>query len=301
MLGFRPGPLASSLVALPWRCGSRNDGPEHRRSAPLDADSEFEAPIFADGFESGDTSGWDSVVDGIWRPQPGPLAVAAQRDLDTSYDVQMYDIDLFEAPGPTIAALRAAGRAVVCYFSAGSWEEWRPTPATICRSCSATSSTAGRGSAGSTSVSSTCSARSSPPAWTWRPPGLHRRRSRQRRRLPERQRLPPHRRRSARLQSLAGDGGPRARPLGRAQERPRPDSRPGRRLRLGARRAVLAVQRVRGARALRERRQGGLRGRIHRRSGGVLPAAQCPGLLLAEEGADLGAWRIDCHDIAAAW
>jgi hypothetical protein len=38
----------------------------------------------------------------------------------------MYDIDLFDAPQATIDALHAAGRRVICYFSAGSWEEWRP-------------------------------------------------------------------------------------------------------------------------------------------------------------------------------
>ena len=46
-------------------------------------------------------------------------------DIDTSYDVDVYDIDLFEVPAEQIAALQAEGRAVICYFSAGSWEEWR--------------------------------------------------------------------------------------------------------------------------------------------------------------------------------
>lgn len=38
----------------------------------------------------------------------------------------MYDIDLFEAPQRVIDQLHEAGRIVICYFSAGSWEEWRP-------------------------------------------------------------------------------------------------------------------------------------------------------------------------------
>lgn len=37
----------------------------------------------------------------------------------------MYDIDLFETSQTTIDALHQAGRIVICYFSAGSWEEWR--------------------------------------------------------------------------------------------------------------------------------------------------------------------------------
>jgi hypothetical protein len=46
-------------------------------------------------------------------------------DIDTSVEVEMYDIDLFEAPQSVIDELHADGRYVICYFSAGSWEEWR--------------------------------------------------------------------------------------------------------------------------------------------------------------------------------
>lgn len=38
----------------------------------------------------------------------------------------VYDIDLFDTPASSIAALKGQGRLVVCYFSAGSWEDWRP-------------------------------------------------------------------------------------------------------------------------------------------------------------------------------
>ena len=45
--------------------------------------------------------------------------------IDTSFDVDMYDIDLFDSSQAQIDELHAAGRKVVCYFSAGSWEDWR--------------------------------------------------------------------------------------------------------------------------------------------------------------------------------
>jgi len=38
----------------------------------------------------------------------------------------MFDIDLFEAPASVINDLKNRGRAVVCYLSAGSWEDFRP-------------------------------------------------------------------------------------------------------------------------------------------------------------------------------
>jgi len=46
--------------------------------------------------------------------------------VDQSYDVEMYDIDLFDNDGSVVASLHEKGRKVVCYMSAGSWENWRP-------------------------------------------------------------------------------------------------------------------------------------------------------------------------------
>ena len=46
--------------------------------------------------------------------------------VNTSYDAALYDIDLFDSPASLIASLQAKGRKVVCYFSAGSDENWRP-------------------------------------------------------------------------------------------------------------------------------------------------------------------------------
>jgi len=48
-----------------------------------------------------------------------------QGDLNTSYDVTLYDIDLFDSSAETIRRLHTAGRKVICYFSAGSYEDWR--------------------------------------------------------------------------------------------------------------------------------------------------------------------------------
>lgn len=46
--------------------------------------------------------------------------------IDTSYDATIYDVDLFDVDATTLAALKSARRKVVCYFSAGSAEDWRP-------------------------------------------------------------------------------------------------------------------------------------------------------------------------------
>lgn len=62
-----------------------------------------------------------------WRPGPGTTwQWQLVGRIDDSYDVAMYDVDLFEVPRRVIGDLQAGGRAVVCYFSAGAWEDWRP-------------------------------------------------------------------------------------------------------------------------------------------------------------------------------
>ncbi len=45
--------------------------------------------------------------------------------LNLTYDVDVYDIDLFDTPASTIKQLQDSGKRVICYFSAGSYEDWR--------------------------------------------------------------------------------------------------------------------------------------------------------------------------------
>lgn len=61
-----------------------------------------------------------------WRPAPKTSWQWQLIDaIDLSFDVQMYDVDLFDATDQDLAALKARGIVVICYFSAGSFEEWR--------------------------------------------------------------------------------------------------------------------------------------------------------------------------------
>lgn len=62
----------------------------------------------------------------IWQPAPNTTWQWQLRDdINTEWDVEMYDIDLFDAPQEIIDTLHADGRIVICYFSAGSFEDWR--------------------------------------------------------------------------------------------------------------------------------------------------------------------------------
>jgi hypothetical protein len=62
-----------------------------------------------------------------WRPAKGTSwQWQLSGTIDTSVAAAVYDVDLFEVPASTVAALHRQGRKVICYFSAGSWEPYRP-------------------------------------------------------------------------------------------------------------------------------------------------------------------------------
>lgn len=63
---------------------------------------------------------WQPPINTTWQWQLGDDAI------DMSYDVDMYDIDLFDHSAETVAALHEQGSKVVCYISVGSYEDWRP-------------------------------------------------------------------------------------------------------------------------------------------------------------------------------
>lgn len=46
-------------------------------------------------------------------------------EINTGYDVDIYDVDLFDTPAALIEQLQDDGIKVICYFSAGSREQWR--------------------------------------------------------------------------------------------------------------------------------------------------------------------------------
>lgn len=47
-------------------------------------------------------------------------------EIDINLDVEVFNLDLFDTPPDLIQELRKRGVFVMCYFSAGSYEDWRP-------------------------------------------------------------------------------------------------------------------------------------------------------------------------------
>ncbi|NPA58093.1 MAG: endo alpha-1,4 polygalactosaminidase [Aquificae bacterium] len=63
------------------------------------------------------------TVESTWYWQ---LYVDEKHPLRMDIPAQVYDIDLFDTPVDVIKQLKEDGKVVICYFSAGSYEEWRP-------------------------------------------------------------------------------------------------------------------------------------------------------------------------------
>ncbi len=125
--------LLAVLVTVLCACSDDSGGPDL-----LARDSGRDGPRadgrLADGAgaREGSTTLDHGTSPTIWHPAPGTTwQWQLKGTLDTSVNVAMYDIDLFTTSDATIKALRQAGRVVICYFSAGSYEPGRPDSASF--------------------------------------------------------------------------------------------------------------------------------------------------------------------------
>jgi hypothetical protein len=101
----RPGPVVRGLGVVLAAVAATATLPETPAAALPD-------PVSCDGC-------WIPELETSWQWQ-------LQGRIDTSVDVQMYDVDAFDVRARLVERLHDDGRAVVCYVSAGSWERWRP-------------------------------------------------------------------------------------------------------------------------------------------------------------------------------
>jgi hypothetical protein len=98
-----------SYTLLASGCGGGGGGGDSDDSAD-ELEVDIEAVTVGDWYRP--------TTDATWTWQ-------LQGTLNTSYDTDIYDIDLFDTDKADITSLQAAGRKVICYFSAGSYEDFR--------------------------------------------------------------------------------------------------------------------------------------------------------------------------------
>ena len=90
-------------------------------STDTDTNTGSDSSTDSDAGDSTDPTDW-------WMPTPDEQLTwqwQINGNLNTSLNVDMYDVDLFDTSASQIAALKNSGKVVVCYFSAGTYEGWR--------------------------------------------------------------------------------------------------------------------------------------------------------------------------------
>ena len=62
-----------------------------------------------------------------WKlPAKATWQIQYDGDLDLTVDAQIFDVDGFDTEAAEVAKIHAKGAKAICYFSAGSYENWRP-------------------------------------------------------------------------------------------------------------------------------------------------------------------------------
>ncbi|CAG7962661.1 unnamed protein product [Penicillium nalgiovense] len=88
--------------------------------AELGAGHNQKSNLKRDTTSTGNTAIWQPAAGVKWQIQ---LIDAVE---DTTIDADIWDIDLFDNTAETITTLQGKGHKVICYFSAGTYENWRP-------------------------------------------------------------------------------------------------------------------------------------------------------------------------------
>jgi len=113
-------PASSSSVMA---AQSSSTAPVTSSSAALDAgtsssNASSNAPVTSSSAASSDGGWWQPAVNVTWQWQ-------LTGTINEAYMVDVYDIDLFDTPQAVIDRLHGRGIKVMCYFSAGSSEDFR--------------------------------------------------------------------------------------------------------------------------------------------------------------------------------
>jgi hypothetical protein len=79
------------------------------------------------GCNSQTTSGEAQTTRTAWQPQApgGSFSIQLQGNLPRTAPADVFIVDLFDTSAVTISRYQSQGARVICYFSAGSWENWR--------------------------------------------------------------------------------------------------------------------------------------------------------------------------------
>ncbi|KAL2843732.1 glycoside hydrolase superfamily [Aspergillus pseudoustus] len=123
-----------ATLAAPWRDGHHHGYPGHWTGTDITETETTHKPTASPTTitttptsSSSSPTLSSSAPAGIWQPALGSKwdIVLSTALSDTSSAAPIIDIDLFDNSASTISALQSAGSKVICYFSAGTYEDWR--------------------------------------------------------------------------------------------------------------------------------------------------------------------------------
>ncbi|MFO0624433.1 MAG: endo alpha-1,4 polygalactosaminidase [Polyangiales bacterium] len=100
-------------------------------SPPRDVPADAATPVRDAGPSMPDAAGPTRDPHDAGDPRPRPPRGASwhidlEAPVDTDVRADWFDVDLFDNGAEVMRAIHARGARVVCYFSAGSGEDWRP-------------------------------------------------------------------------------------------------------------------------------------------------------------------------------
>lgn len=82
--------------------------------------------FFVTACQSWEVSAPSAGVSNSGIPPISSWQIQYSGELDLDLDIDVYNLDLFDTPMESIKELKKRGVFVICYFSAGSFEDWRP-------------------------------------------------------------------------------------------------------------------------------------------------------------------------------
>ena len=123
--GLRAGLLWAAAGVLAGACGAGGESEvEFEVEVESETESESESETETETESESETETESAVA---WSAPAGTTwAIQYSGVIDTSPAVAMATLDLFDTDDAVFAAFRAGGAGIVCYFSAGSTEDWRP-------------------------------------------------------------------------------------------------------------------------------------------------------------------------------
>lgn len=136
--------FAHLILAFAALCWAETPGRRHQHSV-VSVGAAKDHSVLTSLVNTRDTHDFQDVEDQVdddrrrrrtyWKPTDAPFQIIlskvvlpsnnTEEDIEPSF-ASIFEVDLFDTPTSTFQALKRSGKKIICYFSAGTSEDWRP-------------------------------------------------------------------------------------------------------------------------------------------------------------------------------